>query len=147
MISNEQLRKKMKATHDLYVEFIEQLTIDELSYSLPHLPSNSIGQQLWCVIGARESFCKAIKASGWQGFDCSLSYDDCHNNGKVAAALKDTWSIISDLLTDTTTINDIQADFLLSLYGHETQHQGQLIRYLYANRLSIPPGWKKAYSL
>lgn len=36
---------------------------------------------------------------------------------------------------------------LMSLLEHEVQHHGQLIRYLYGNRLAIPQSWKARYTL
>lgn len=35
-------------------------------------PSNAIGAQFWCVVGARESYARAFQAGAWQGFACSL---------------------------------------------------------------------------
>lgn len=67
-ILKENLRRAFTLTHDLVIHLDEiALTLD-----LPNLPSNQISGQLWCVVGARESYLKAIEAGEWSGFSCSL---------------------------------------------------------------------------
>jgi hypothetical protein len=70
---NQQLKAKLdrsfKLTHDLVVHLDETC----LNLDLPGLPSNRIAGQLWCIVGARESYTKAIESGGWKGFSCSLS--------------------------------------------------------------------------
>jgi hypothetical protein len=64
------LQQAFQLTHDL-VAHLDEVA---LGLDLPGLPSNQISGQLWCMVGARESYTKAIEAAGWQGFACSLSH-------------------------------------------------------------------------
>ena len=45
---------------------------DALASKLPSAKSNALGDQFWCILGARESFLRAAEAGKWVGFDCSL---------------------------------------------------------------------------
>ena len=73
--------------------------------------------QLWCVVGARESRSHVGPQLCWGGLD--------DRNGVDAAGQR--W--LGDLLE------------------HETQHHGQLIRYLYALDIPRPPSWRERYAL
>ena len=57
-------------TSDLYNSIEE----NNLKSKISNLPSNSIGNQAWCIIGARESYFKAIKNSHWVGFSSVKKY-------------------------------------------------------------------------
>jgi spore coat protein CotF len=35
----------------------------------------------------------------------------------------------------------------MDLLEHEIQHHGQLIRYIYGNKLTFPNGWKQRYNV
>ena len=109
----------------------------------PHLPSSPIGNQLWCVVGTRESYGKAIEDGEWQGWACSLS-DYAKDN--VASKLAESADSVIEVLS-SVELDDARSDFALDLLEHETQHQGQLIRYLYGLRLDIPPSWKERWAL
>ena len=63
------LDKAFGLTRDLFAHLDEA----SLQLDLPDVPSNRIAGQVWCIVGARESYTKAIKAGEWQGFACSLT--------------------------------------------------------------------------
>jgi hypothetical protein len=140
---NQQLKAKLdrsfKLTHDLVVH------LDEISLNLdlPSLPSNRIAGQLWCIVGARESYTKAIEMSGWKGFSCSLSTPRVKQS--VLGALEATHKQMSEI--DFTNLTDIQIEFAFSLLEHEIQHHGQLIRFVYGNGLTFPDSWHKRYTV
>lgn len=68
-ILKAKLDRAFRRTHDL----VTHLDQTSMNLDLPNLPSNPIAGQLWCIIGARESYTKAIETSGWKGFSCSLT--------------------------------------------------------------------------
>lgn len=109
-------------------------------------PSNAIGAQFWCVVGARESYARAFKAGAWQGFACSLI--DIETPKAVHAALvqsKETMLALLDLPDET--LSEARKNILITLLEHEAQHHGQLIRYFYANRIDFSPAFAKRYAL
>jgi hypothetical protein len=63
---------RLDAVFDLYDELIASLDGAQLRQSLP-VPSNPIGMQLWCVVGARETWARAMETGTWGPFRCSIS--------------------------------------------------------------------------
>ena len=139
------LRRSFDRSFGLYRDLVRSLDASALGSRLDGLPSNTIGGQLWCLVGARESYARAIAAGQWSGFSCSL--DDPADPAKVADALRRSEAAVSDVLTNLATYGETQARLALDLLEHEAQHQGQLIRYLYGLRLPIPDSWKERYAL
>ena len=129
----------------LYRDLLSILDERVLAARLGDLPSNPIGAQLWCVIGARESFARAITAGEWSGFFCSL--DAPGDPEEVAAALERSADAVATVLASSQENTPAQEGLLLDLLEHEVQHHGQLIRYLYGLRLPIPASWKSRYAL
>lgn len=120
-------------------------SLEESSYLLhiKDLPSNSIGEQFWCIIGARESFIRAITSNNWMGFSCSLT--DCSSKTEILKHLSKTSDDL-DTIFDMD-LNENQKNFMMELLEHEIQHHGQLIRYMYANTLSFPKSWNDRYTV
>lgn len=138
-ILKENIQRTFTLTHDL----VTHLEENSLILDLPNLPSNQISGQLWCVVGARESYLKAIEAGEWKGFSCSLRTPDVKQS--VLEALAE-----SNLHLSNISFNDFsekQIKLAFDLLEHEIQHHGQLIRYVYANRLSFPESWHKRYTV
>jgi hypothetical protein len=129
----------------LYRDLVSSLDESSLLSDLPSLPSNTIGLQLWCVIGARESYTRAIRANQWSGFACSL--ESVSQKAPVVDALSSSSEQILNLLNSVDSFTDTQCRMILDLLEHEAAHHGQLIRYLFALRLTIPESWKSRYSL
>jgi hypothetical protein len=129
----------------MYEDLIGTLDESALLSDLPNLPSNTIGLQLWCVVGARESYARAITANEWSGFACSLG--SVSQKTLVADALSSSAEGILSLLGSLDTFTSIQSRMILDLLEHEAAHHGQLIRYLFALRLPIPDSWRSRYSL
>lgn len=101
------------------------------------VPKNkSIAEHLWCVIGARQSFARAIQAGEWQGFECSLDTDAGPADYKVA--LDKATAIFHRTVRDLDTWSDDREALLAQLYEHEVMHEGQLIRQVYGLGLSMP---------
>ena len=79
------VRERFERSFEMYRDLVDSLAGGALTSRLGGLRSNTIGAQLWCVVGARESYSRAIVAGAWSGFSCSL--DDTADAGRVAAAL------------------------------------------------------------
>ncbi|MBK9211038.1 MAG: hypothetical protein IPL71_23255 [Anaerolineales bacterium] len=126
----EKLDRAFKLTHDLVIHLDET----SLNLDLPNLPSNRIAGQLWCIVGARESYTKAIEMSSWKGFSCNLSTPRVKQS--VLTALEATHKQMRKI--DFTTLTDAQIEFAFNLLEHEIQHHGQLIRFVYGNGLTFP---------
>ncbi|KAB3537290.1 hypothetical protein F8154_03070 [Alkaliphilus pronyensis] len=136
--------KHLHNAFNLTIDLVHAITTDDLKLQLMDLPSNTIGEQLWCIIGARESYLKAIINEGWMGFSCSL--DDTTSKNEVLKCLKNS---ADDSLAylNNAELNEKQTDLLLALLEHEIQHHGQLIRYFYGNKLTFPKSWTERYTV
>ena len=133
------LDRAFRLTHDLIMHLDEMF----LSLDLPGLPSNRVAGQLWCIIGARESYIKAIEVGGWKGFSCSLTTPRIKQS--VLAALQSTHERLDEI--DFTELTGAQIDLAFDLLEHEIQHHGQLIRFVYGNGLTFPTSWQKRYTV
>lgn len=142
-----QLKKRLARAHRLLDDFVGELPENLLSSKLSDLPSNTIGQQLWCVVGARTSYLQAAKAGSWQGFSCPLDGDSINIKKDVAASLNQTFGDIDKYLDEADEMTSVQEDFLWDLLEHEIQHHGQLIRYMYGLKQGAPQSWKDRYNL
>lgn len=137
----ERLLERMRTYEDL----VAALPGPALAASLP-VPSNAIGGPFWCVVGARESYARAIVAGEWAGFSCSLTSEAATRIEGVRDALVSSAEAVRDAL-DGVGWTTGREGLLLDLLEHEAQHQGQLIRYVYGLGLSFPQSWKDRWAL
>lgn len=135
---------RLSATFALTDDLARGLTVEDLTLHLGDLPSNTIGEQIWCIVGARESYFQAIIHDGWTGFSCSLTDLKSHSN--VMASLRNSSESIMQY-SQSAQFSDSQTDYLFTLLEHEVMHHGQLIRYIYANKLTFPESWTERYNV
>ena len=139
------IQQSFNESFQLYQDLVQAIGEPDLNSRLGTLPSNTVGLQLWCVVGARESFSNAIRADGWTGFTCSLEQPT--QKADVSAALNRSAAEVLEVLASIDSFSDTQNQLIINLLTHEAAHQGQLIRYLYGVPLPIPESWKKKYAL
>lgn len=133
------LDRSFELTHDL----VAHLDESALGLELPNLPSNRVAGQVWCIVGARESYTKAIEAGAWSGFSCTLEAP--RSKRSVLAALEATRLRLAGV--DFSALTEAQIDLAFGLLEHEVQHHGQLIRFVYANGLTFPKSWSVRYTV
>lgn len=137
------LKARLARALALTADLVDHLDAAALGLDLPGLPSNRVSGQLWCVVGARESYLNALETGDWQGFACSLKTPG--DKGAVQDALRATADRLARL--DVEALSERQVDFGFDLLEHELQHHGQLIRYVYGNGLSFPESWRRRYTV
>jgi len=140
---NQHLKSHLDHSFRLTSDLAAHLDESCLGHDLPGLPSNRIAGQLWCIVGARESYLKAIKSGAWQGFVCSLETPRLKE--AVLTVLEDTCKRLREI--DFTNLSDAQTELAIALLEHEVQHHGQLIRFVYGNGLTFPDSWNKRYTV
>lgn len=120
----------------LYQDLIDAIDETVLSSKLGLLPSNTAGLQLWCVVGARESFVKAIAANQWSGFTCSL--ETTTDKESVADALRRTAYSVSEAL------KTIDMQIPQRITSARTRSRSQQLLHFLAKRsmLSMLPKWR-----
>ena len=118
-------RERFERSFGMYRDLVASLADGALTSRLGGLRSNTIGAQLWCVVGARESYSRAIEAGGaWSGFSCSL--DDTADAAKVAAALASSENAVRAALDGMHAADAAPWGMVLDLLEHEAAHHGQL---------------------
>ncbi len=135
----------VQAMFAAHSELVEHLPEEALGQALP-VPSSTIGQQLWCINGARESFTSAIVEGVWVGYDNSLAYEDSARRAVVRAALESSARTFEAAIAGVAW-DSARHGLLLDLLEHEAQHQGQLIRYVYALPYRFPASWAERWAL
>jgi len=137
------LKPRLEQAFALTRDLVVHLDEPALALDLPRLPSNRIAAQLWCMVGARESYARAIEQGAWQGFACSLKTPRV--KASVLDALDTSAARVQGIAFDA--LGAPQAELAFALLEHEVQHHGQLIRYVYANGLGFPESWKRRYTV
>ncbi|WP_434811626.1 DinB family protein [Microbacterium sp. bgisy189] len=139
------LTARLRAANGLYLDLIDVLTPDLLTARLPGVRSAPIWNQFWCVVGARESYVRWSRAGAWQGFACSL--ERIEEPGEIRSALARSMDEATAWLRGLAPDDEAGWGIAVHLLEHETQHHGQLIRYLYGVPLPMPQSWIDAYAL
>lgn len=139
------LRRRLTAANGLFIDLAATLTPELLAARLPGVRSAPVWNQFWCVIGARESYPRWARAGSWQGFACSL--EATGDPVAVRAALERSAASVDAWLDDIADDDEAGWAIVVHLLEHETQHHGQLIRYLYGVPITLPRSWIAAYAL
>lgn len=137
--------RRLERAARLYADLEAVLTPELLGARLGDLPSNTIAEQLWCVVGARESYARAAREGGWQGLTSSLDRASASDPVAVAHVLHRSHADV--VATIAAGVDAAGQRWLGDLLEHETQHHGQLIRYLYGLGIPRPTSWRERYAL
>lgn len=138
--------RRLGSVFGLYDELAAALSTERLRASLP-VPSNPIGMQLGCVVGARETWARAMESGTWGPFGCSIaSFVDTHSVKVMRGKLIESATAFSQA-SATSPEDDTRTDLKLGLLEHENQHLGQILRYLLGLGIDPPAGWRKRFTL
>ena len=118
-----------------YDDLVKSSSDETIALKLDVPKNKSLMEHLWCVVGARESYAKALTEGSWSGFSCSLSnYSKKDFTEKLTSSAEEVISSITNI-EDWTTERD---ELLLTLSEHEVMHEGQIIRHLHGLEIEIP---------
>jgi hypothetical protein len=142
----DRVNTSMRLTNSL-AESVDDTTLRS------HLPdgvrSNTVGEQFWCINGARESYARALKMGKWSGFTNTLASEAVQSAVLVREALSKSQSLVLQTwqeLDDRVGEFD-RASLMIRLVEHEASHHGQLIRFWYALGIAFPREFALRYSL
>lgn len=140
----EKIINRVLKAMELTFDFYSYISAEQLRLNIHNTPSNTIGEQAWCIIGARESYLKALEKGYWVGFSCSLK--DCTDKESIVNKLEESEIKLRDFLQGVDFSN-LDVDILIDLLEHEVQHHGQLIRFSYSNKIGFPKSWNARYTV
>ena len=144
-----ELQSRLARILDLSNQLAMSTTSESLALRLGASRSNRIGEQFWCMVGARESYSEAIRHGGWQGFKCSLGSTDVLVRDHVVEAMRSSSEKAIGVVSEVQgeEVSDASLQYIFDLLEHEAQHHGQLIRYFYANNIDFPEDFRRRYNL
>ena len=128
------LSDRFKAYSDLSALFSEDL----LNQKIDVPKHKSLAEHLWCVVGARESYAKAIEQGEWSGFACSMQTFD---PSEFRSKLDESADAVNEAVRSVTTWTPDRSGLLATLAEHEVMHEGQIIRHMYALEQELPDSW------
>ena len=124
-----------------FQDLLEQTEEADLQSRLEAPKSKSLAEHLWCVVGARESYARAIEAGAWQGFACSMT---SFSHDEFRQALNSSASAVTTALAAVKDWTEERDTLLATLNEHEVMHEGQIIRHLYGVETDPPASFKWA---
>ncbi len=130
--------QKLEARFNAYADLIAQTDAPALEAKLAVEKHKSLKEHLWCVVGARQSYAKALEANQWQGFSCGMTdFAPADFQDALAHSAADVLKVIHAIDEWTEERNAL----LATLAEHEVMHEGQIIRHLYGVGSRAPASW------
>ena len=124
-----------------YADFISAIDVDDLTRKLDVPRNKSVAEHLWCIVGARESYAKALAAGEWQGFSCSMKTYDLDSFELALASSGQALIAAIEAVSDWSSKHD---ELLAAIAEHEVMHEGQIIRHMYGLGCELPVSWRWA---
>lgn len=137
----EVIISSLKQRLSAYDDLISNSNDEQMGQKLDIPKHKSLGEHLWCVVGARESYARAITEGAWSGFGCSLS---SLAQAEVEKTMKASGENLIKAIEAVQDWTPEREGFLLTLAEHEVMHEGQIIRHLYGLEREIPVSVKWA---
>lgn len=146
-MSNNVIINKLENAMNMNNEFVKVICDQELKLRISGVRSSTIGNQIACVARARDAYSKSImndEAFSWRP---DFLYEDRYVQGKLDQHLQAVGHKLLASLRGSESLSENQLDLIVDLISHEFLHQGQLVRYFYANALTMPSMTKKFWHL
>lgn len=123
-----------------YADLVEQADDETLKASLDIPRHRSLALHLWCVVGTRESFAKAIEAGEMQGWSSSASKLD---RAEFIDKLQTSATALLDAVHSVREWTPQRERLLAQVAEHEVMHEGQIIRLMFGLEKELPEscGW------
>ena len=127
----ENLRQRL----GFYADLAAQVDDETIKAQLSVASHRSLGEHLWCVVGTRESFARAISAGEMRGWACSVanfSHDEFV--AKLAESARTLLASIDGVAEWTPERNKL----LAQVAEHEVMHEGQIICVMFGLDKPLP---------
>lgn len=142
----ETLIKHLEVLFNNYQELLDGLDEENLKAELVVPKNKTLGEHLWCVIGARESYAESLQAGEWAGFNSSLKREDIYSLEKVTESILSSSESALNTIKNITDWTDDRDELLINLLEHETMHEGQIIRLMYGLDKTLPQSWVERWA-
>ena len=98
----------------------------------------SLAEHFWCIVGARESYARAIENGAWAGFSCSMAAFGAED---FLEKLEKSASAVELAIRNVSNWTEERTNLLAMLAEHEVMHEGQIVRHMYALEQDLPSSW------
>jgi hypothetical protein len=143
---------RWRGVRGLTYDALDVLDESQLGLRLPFPESLTLSSQFRCMLGAQESYTRAIEQGGWQGFNCSLDALPGVSPAVIAAHMRRADEAFEAAVQGASpappSAGGQRVDHTIQrLIEHETLHHGQLINFLFRHHLPIPQSWREEWAL
>ena len=118
-----------------YADLATQVDDDTINAAMDIPRQRSLGQHLWCIVGARESFATAIEAGEMCGWSSSVTQFE---RDEFIAKLKQSAQILLAAIDGVGEWTPQRHKLLAQVAEHEVMHEGQIIRLLFGLQKPLP---------
>ena len=139
--------KKLEKAFKMNNEFMKVIKEEALKLNIESTRSNSIGSQIACLLGARDAYGKCIVSDTEFSWNPDFKHSDRYNHTIINKHAYDVSNKLINQISGLEELSDNQSSLIIDLISHEYLHQGQLIRYIYANDLEMPKEMKSFWHL
>ena len=120
---------------EFYADLAKETDDDTINAELDVTRNRSLGLHLWCIVGARESYAKAITAGEMRGWESSVQKLERDEFVRKLAASSATLLEAIRAVGDWTPARD---ELLAQVAEHEVMHEGQIIRLMFGLEKPLP---------
>ena len=118
-----------------YADLVDEADDDAFTAELDVPRSRSLGLHLWCIVGTRESYAKAIAAGEMQGWASSVTRLE---RDEFAAKLAVSGQALLDAIKGVSDWTPERDKLLAEVAEHEVMHEGQIIRLMFGLEKTLP---------
>ena len=131
----ETMLARLRERFAMYDALLEDADDELLGVKLDVTQHKSLIEHLWCVVGARESYAKALAVGEWGGFACSMQ---SYTTEDFRRALADSASAVLAACAGVDEWTPVREELFAALCEHEVMHEGGIIRHMYGLGRSMP---------
>ena len=118
-----------------YADLVGQVDDATITAELDVPRSRSLGLHLWCIVGTRESYAKAIVVGEMQGWASSVKKLE---RDELAAKLAASGRTLLDAIDNVADWTPERDKLLAEVAEHEVMHEGQIIRLMFGLEKPLP---------
>ena len=127
----ENLRQRL----GFYADLAAQVDDETIKAELGVARHRTLGEHLWCVVGTRESYAKAIAAGEMRGWACSVGK---LSQGEFVAKLAESGRSLLASIEGVAEWTPERDKLLAEVAEHEVMHEGQIIRVMLGLEKPLP---------
>ncbi len=116
---HEQILSRLLSRFEAYSDLAETLDDDLLTQAIDLPKHKTLAEHLWCVVGARESYARAIEQGSWAGFRCSM---ESSSAAEFREKLRDSSKAAELAIRAVSDWREERSDLLATLAEHEVMH-------------------------